>query len=160
MALSGGVNLLLSPESYVYFSRLKAMSSTGRCHTFSADADGYVRAEGCGLVLLKRLSDAERDGDKILALIKGSAVNQDGASNGFTAPNGPAQQAVIRQALTNARVEPPSISYVECHGTGTELGDPIEVQALAAVYVDIAAQWQKSHTKGGTRHNYLFANHF
>ena len=116
------------------------MSPTGRCHTFSSDADGYVRAEGCGLVLLKRLSDAKRDGDDILAVIRGTALNQDGHSNGFTAPNGPAQQAVIRQALGVADIDPKSVDYVECHGTGTPLGDPIEVQALAAVYGEKRAE--------------------
>src|SRR5262249_21951293 len=96
MALAGGANVVLAPEGTVYFSRLRAMSPTGRCHTFSAEADGYVRSEGCGVVVLKRLSDAQRDGDHILALIRGSAVNQDGRSNGLTAPNGPSQEAVIR----------------------------------------------------------------
>jgi myxalamid-type polyketide synthase MxaE and MxaD len=134
MALAGGVNLLLSPWGYVYFSRIRALSPTGRCHAFSADADGYVRAEGCGMVLLKRLSDAQRAGDDILAVIRGSAVNHDGRSNGFTAPSGPAQEEVIRRALEQARVEAATIDVVECHGTGTPLGDPIEVQALAAVY--------------------------
>ncbi len=134
MAIAGGVNLLLSPYGFVYFSRLKALSPTGRCHTFSQDADGYVRAEGCGLLLLKRLSDAERDGDKVLALIRGSATNQDGQSNGFTAPSGPAQEAVIQRALRMGNLGPASVDWVECHGTGTSLGDPIEVQALASVY--------------------------
>ena len=106
MAVAGGVNLLLSSYAFVYFCRLRAMSPTGRCHTFSSDADGYVRAEGCGLGLLKRLSDAKRDGDDILAVIRGTALNQDGHSNGFTAPNGPAQQAVIRQALGVADIDP------------------------------------------------------
>ncbi len=133
MALAGGVNLVLRPESTVYFSRLRAMSPTGRCHTFSADADGYVRSEGAGVVVLKRLSDAQRDGDPILAVIRGSAVNQDGRSNGLTAPNGPAQQAVIQQALKQAGIAPAKVGYVETHGTGTPLGDPIEVQALGAV---------------------------
>ncbi len=136
MALAGGVNLMLSPEGHVYFSRLRAMSPTGRCQAFSAEADGYVRSEGAGMVVLKRLSDAERDGDSVLALIRGTAVNQDGKSNGFTAPNGPSQQAVIRAALAQAEVSGSSVSYVECHGTGTALGDPIEVQALSAVYGD------------------------
>ena len=132
-ALAGGVNLILTPELTVYFSRLRAMSPTGRSHAFSADADGYVRSEGCGMLVLKRLSDAERDGDPILAVIRGSAVNQDGRSQGLAAPNGPAQEAVIRQALAQAGVSPASIGYVETHGTGTPLGDPIEVQALGAV---------------------------
>ena len=121
MAVAGGVNLLLSEFGYVYFSRLRAMSPTGRCHTFSDDADGYVRAEGCGVILLKRLSDAQRDGDHIMALVRGSAVNQDGKSNGFTAPNGPAQQAVIRKALRAGNIPASSIDAVECHGTGTRV---------------------------------------
>jgi acyl transferase domain-containing protein len=109
------------------------MAFDGRCKTFDAKADGYVRGEGCGVIVLKRLSDALRDKDNILAIIKGSAVNQDGLSNGLTAPNGPSQQAVISQALQNAKVQPAEISYVEAHGTGTSLGDPIEVKSLKAV---------------------------
>nr|QDA77058.1 polyketide synthase [Jahnella sp. MSr9139] len=132
LALAGGVNVMLLPGATVLLSRMRAMSPTGRCHTFSADADGYVRGEGCGVVVLKRLSDAERDGDPILAVIRGSAVNQDGRSNGLTAPHGPAQEEVIRRALAQAGVEPGAVGYVEAHGTGTPLGDPIEVQALAA----------------------------
>jgi len=133
LALAGGVNLILSPELTITFSQARMMASDGRCKTFSADADGYVRGEGCGVVLLKRFSDALRDGDNILAVIKGSAINQDGRSNGLTAPNGPSQQMVIRQALENAGVAPAQISYVETHGTGTSLGDPIEVDSLKAV---------------------------
>lgn len=133
MAIAGGVNLLLAPESSVCLSRMRALSPTGRCHTFSADADGYVRSEGCGMIVLKRLSDAQRDGDAILAVIRGTAVNQDGRSNGLTAPNGPAQEDVIRRALSDAGVLPHEVDYVEAHGTGTPLGDPIEVQALAHV---------------------------
>jgi acyl transferase domain-containing protein len=108
------------------------MSPTGRCHTFSADADGYVRSEGAGVLVLERLSDAQRNGRKVWAVIRGSAVNQDGRSNGMTAPNGPAQTAVVREALRRASVEPTSVGYLECHGTGTALGDPVEVQAAAA----------------------------
>nr|AYM54554.1 short-chain dehydrogenase/reductase SDR [Racemicystis crocea] len=133
LALAGGVSLILAPEGTVYFSRVRAMSPTGRCHAFSADADGYVRSDGCGVLVLKRLSDAERDGDPILAVIRGSAVNQDGRSQGLTAPNGPSQEAVIRQALSQAGLSPAAVGYVEAHGTGTPLGDPIEVQALGAV---------------------------
>ena len=133
MALAGGVNMILSPEGTVYLSQLKGLSPTGRCHAFSAAGDGFVRSEGCGMVVLKRLSDAQQDGDHILALIKGSAVNQDGQSNGFTAPNGPSQQAVIRKALQQAAIEPQQVDYIEAHGTGTPLGDPIEVHALAKV---------------------------
>ncbi|MCZ8241041.1 MAG: amino acid adenylation domain-containing protein [Microcystis sp. LE19-131.1A] len=133
LCLVGGVNLILSPETTVVFSQARMMAPDSRCKTFDAKADGYVRSEGCGVVVLKRLRDAIQDGDRVLAVIEGSAVNQDGLSNGLTAPNGPAQQAVIRQALANARVKPAQISYVEAHGTGTELGDPIEVKSLKAV---------------------------
>lgn len=133
MALAGGVNLILTPQLTVTFSQAGMMAGDGRCKTFDADADGYVRGEGCGVVVLKRLSDAYRDGDRILAVIKGSAVNQDGRSNGLTAPNGLAQQAVIRQAMQNAGVAPHEIGYVEAHGTGTFLGDPIEVNSLKTV---------------------------
>ncbi|MGA9383026.1 MAG: beta-ketoacyl synthase N-terminal-like domain-containing protein, partial [Phormidium sp.] len=133
LCLVGGVNLMLSPEPTIAFSQARMMASDGRCKTFDASADGYVRGEGCGVVVLKRLTDALRDNDRILSIIRGSAVNQDGLSNGLTAPNGPAQQAVIRQALANAKVQPAQISYVEAHGTGTSLGDPIEIKALKAV---------------------------
>lgn len=133
MAIAGGTNLMLSPLSSVAMSKLGALSPDGRCRTFDASASGYVRAEGCGLVLLKRLRDAERDGDDIWALIRGSAVNQDGRSGGLTVPNGPAQEAVIREALARANVDPATVSYVEAHGTATLLGDPIEVEALCRV---------------------------
>jgi malonyl CoA-acyl carrier protein transacylase len=132
-ALAGGVNIILSPEITMAFSRARMMAADGRCKTFDAAADGFVRAEGCGVVVLKRLSDAQADGDNILAVIRGAAVNQDGRSSGLTVPNGSAQEAVMRQALANARVEPSQIDYVEAHGTGTSLGDPIEAHALAAV---------------------------
>jgi acyl transferase domain-containing protein/acyl carrier protein len=133
LALAGGVNLLLSPELTVTFSLARMMASDGRCKTFDARADGYVRGEGCGVVVLKRLSDALRDGDNILAVVRGSAVNHDGRSNGLTAPNGLSQQAVIRQALQNAGVAPAQLNYIEAHGTGTSLGDPIEIHSLRAV---------------------------
>lgn len=133
LCLAGGVNLILSPELTVNFSQARMMASDGRCKTFDAKADGYVRGEGCGIVVLKRLSDALKDKNKIYAVIKGSAVNQDGLTNGLTAPNGPSQQAVISQALKNAGVEANQISYVEAHGTGTPLGDPQEFNSLKRV---------------------------
>ncbi|MFV3130819.1 type I polyketide synthase [Niveispirillum sp. KHB5.9] len=130
-ALAGGVNLILSPETTLYFCRMGALARDGRCKSFDAAADGYVRGEGCGVVVLKRLSDALAAGDTVLAVLRGSAVNQDGRSNGLTVPNGPAQEAVIARALADAGVDAADISYVEAHGTGTSLGDPIEVNALA-----------------------------
>ncbi|WNG36476.1 acyltransferase domain-containing protein [Archangium violaceum] len=133
LALAGGVNLMLTPDAHVLFSKARALSADGRCKTFDASADGYARGEGCGVVVLKRLSDALRDGDEVLAVIRGSAVNHDGRSSGLTVPNGQSQQAVIRQALASAGVEPSRVGYVEAHGTGTPLGDPIELQALGAV---------------------------
>jgi acyl transferase domain-containing protein/SAM-dependent methyltransferase len=136
LALAGGVNLILAPELLINLSKAHMMAADGRCKVFDAAADGFVRGEGAGIVVLKRLSDGLADGDRILAVIRGSAVNQDGRSNGLTAPNGPSQQAVIRQALHNAGIKPEEIGYVETHGTGTALGDPIEVQALAAVLTE------------------------
>nr|AIE12090.1 putative cis-AT type polyketide synthase module B4B [uncultured bacterium] len=132
IALAAGVNTLLTPNFTIYFTKLGALSPDGRCKTFDASANGYVRGEGCGALVLKRLSDAQADGDTILAVIRGTAVNQDGRSQGLTAPNGPSQQAVIRQALARAGLKPADVDYVEAHGTGTPLGDPIEVQALGA----------------------------
>lgn len=133
LCLVGGVNLILSPEATITYSLARMISPDGRCKTFDAKANGYVRGEGCGIVVLKRLSDALRDSDNIVALIRGSAINEDGLSNGLTAPNGPSQEAVIHQALVNSGVSPAQISYVELHGTGTSLGDPIEARALGAV---------------------------
>ena len=133
MALAGGVNLLLLPEAFVCFDAWGMMASDGRCKTFDAAADGFVRGEGCGIVVLKRLSDAVSAGDPVLAVIRGSAVNQDGRSSGLTVPNGPAQQAVLQQALGNAGVDPADVQYFEAHGTGTTLGDPIEIEAMGAV---------------------------
>jgi acyl transferase domain-containing protein len=134
LALAGGVNLILSPLSTIGRCQLKALAPDGRCKTFDVSADGYGQGEGCGMVVLKRLSDAVADGDAILAVIRGSAVNHDGPSSGLTVPNKMAQKEVIQQALQNARVEPNQVSYVEAHGTGTSLGDPIELESLAAVY--------------------------
>ena len=133
LALAGGVNLMLAPETTIALSKGHMMAPDGRCKTFDAAADGFVRGEGCGVVVLKRLSDAEADGDRILAVIRGSAINQDGRSSGLTAPNGPSQEAVIRAALAMAAIEPGDVGYVEAHGTGTSLGDPIELRALGAV---------------------------
>ena len=132
-ALVGGVNLLLSPGTTVALSKARMLSPEGQCKTFDASADGYVRGEGCGVVVLRPLADAVRDGQDILAVIKGSAVNQDGRSNGLTAPRGAAQQDVVRRALAVGGVAPADVGYVEAHGTGTALGDPIEVRALAGV---------------------------
>ncbi len=136
LALAGGAGLILSPELTVTFSQAQMMSPSGRCRTFDASADGYVRGEGVGIIVLKRLSDAIRDKNHILSVIRGSAVNQDGKSNGLTAPNSLAQQKVIRTALKNAGVKAEDIDYIEAHGTGTILGDPIEVQALGMVMKD------------------------
>ena len=133
LALAGGVNVVLSPDAMVLFSKWGMMAPDGACKTFDAAADGFVRAEGCAIVALKRLSDAIAAGDPILAVIRGSAVNSDGRSSGLTVPNGPAQQAVLRAALANAELQPADIEYVEAHGTGTSLGDPIEVEALGEV---------------------------
>ncbi|PSR19687.1 beta-ketoacyl synthase [filamentous cyanobacterium CCP3] len=132
-ALAGGVNMILTPENTVALSKAQMLSADGRCKTFDASADGIVRGEGCGVVVLKRLSDAIAKGDQILAIIRGSAVNQDGRSGGFTVPNKLAQQALLKQALQAAKVTPEAIDYVEAHGTGTPLGDPIELRALGEV---------------------------
>jgi phthiocerol/phenolphthiocerol synthesis type-I polyketide synthase A len=133
LAIAAGVNLLLSPAVTHSFDQAQAMSPTGQCHAFDAGADGFVRGEGCGVAVLKRFTDALRDGDRVLAVICGSAVNQDGRSNGLMAPNPAAQMAVLRAAYANAGVEPRHVDYVEAHGTGTLLGDPIEARALGRV---------------------------
>ncbi|GDY49658.1 hypothetical protein SVIO_002810 [Streptomyces violaceusniger] len=128
-ALAGGVNVLLDPMSWVAVSRAHMLSPDGRCRTFSADANGFVRSEGCGVLVLKRLGDARRDGNRVLAVIRGTAVNQDGASSGLTAPSGSAQELMLRDALADAGIEGSKVSYLEAHGTGTAVGDPIELGA-------------------------------
>jgi myxalamid-type polyketide synthase MxaD len=133
LALAGGVNLNLMPKSNVFFSKAGALSPVGRCKTFDASADGMVRSDGAGIVVLKRLSQAREDGDPIVAVIRATAVNHDGRSNGIMAPNGEAQIAVLRTAYARAGISPTAVQYVEAHGTGTRLGDPIEVRALGAV---------------------------
>ncbi|MDQ3578141.1 MAG: acyltransferase domain-containing protein, partial [Actinomycetota bacterium] len=133
-AIVGGVNLLLDPDLTVALSQAGMMSPSGRCRTFDRDADGYVRGEGCGVLILKRQPDAERDNDRVRALIAGSAVNQDGRSNTLTAPNTLAQQAVMRHALAESGLDAERIGYLEAHGTGTNLGDPIEMSGITAVY--------------------------
>ena len=136
MALTGGVLVILRPEATIAFSGLGMLAHDSRCKTFSAGADGYARSEGGGVILLKRLSDAVRDGDNILATLRGSAINHDGRSGGLTVPNGPAQEALIREALQNSKLEPNDIDYIEAHGTGTPLGDPIEVHAMKNVFAE------------------------
>lgn len=134
MALAGGVNAIINPMLTVYFCKLGALSPDSRCKTFDASANGYARGEGAGMVVLKRLGDAQRDGDNIVAVLRGSAINHDGRSGGLTVPNGPAQKAVLRAALKDAQLDPSDVSYIEAHGTGTPLGDPIEMHALIDIF--------------------------
>jgi acyl transferase domain-containing protein len=134
MALAGGVSLLLAPDSTIALSKAKMLDPDDRCKTFDAEAKGFVKGEGCGIIVLKRLSDALADNDNILGVIRGSAVNHNGRSSSLIAPNGLSQQAVIRGALENGGIDPTSVNYVEVQGTSTALGEPIEVEALAAIY--------------------------
>ena len=134
LALSGGINLLLNPGVFISFCKAHMLAADGHCKTFDAKADGYARGEGCGIVVLKRLSDALKDNDHILAIIRSSYVNQDGASASITAPNKVAQEDLIRSALKQANLDPNEIDYIEAHGTGTELGDPIEINAITSVF--------------------------
>ncbi|MCO6042585.1 SDR family NAD(P)-dependent oxidoreductase [Aeoliella sp. ICT_H6.2] len=133
-AIAGGVNAIITPETTIAFSKARMLSPEGKCRPFDAGANGYVRGEGCGLVLLKRLADAQRDGDQVLAVIRATSVNQDGRTSGISAPNGQSQQECIRAAHAQAGITPDDISYIEAHGTGTPLGDPIEMQALTEIF--------------------------
>ena len=140
MALVGGVNTIVTPEAHINFAKAGMLAPDGRCKTFSAQANGYVRGEGAGMVLLRRLSDALRDGDPILAVIRGTAVNHGGRANSLTAPNTQAQADLLRDAYRDAGVDPSTVGYIEAHGTGTALGDPVEINALKAVFAGERAQ--------------------
>ncbi|SHN37909.1 type I polyketide synthase, partial [Mucilaginibacter sp. OK098] len=134
LALAGGVQLMLTPKITIFLSRSRALSPDGKCKTFSDDANGYGRGEGCGMVVLKRLSDAIADGDNVLAIIRQTAVNHDGKTSGLTVPNGKAQETLINKILKDANIDPLDVGYIEAHGTGTSLGDPIEIEAINKIF--------------------------
>ncbi|MEU4175693.1 amino acid adenylation domain-containing protein [Streptomyces sp. NPDC026589] len=152
LVVAAGVNLILSPEGHLSWSRLRALSPSGRCRSFDAGADGYIRSEGGAVVVLKRLSDAERDGDDILAVLSGSAVNHNGHNGGFTVPNGTAQAGVIEEALAEAELGIEDVSYVEAHGSGTPIGDPQEINALARVFAGRSAPLRVGSVKSNLGH--------
>ncbi|MBN9231071.1 MAG: AMP-binding protein [Legionella sp.] len=140
LAIAGGVNAILSPYLFINFSKAGMLAADGRCKTFDAAANGYVRGEGCGIVVLKRLSDAINDNNVVHAVIKSSAYNQDGASSGLTVPNGRAQKKLLQQVLNKSGLSPADVGYIECHGTGTSLGDPIEVNTIVDIYEGLRAE--------------------
>ncbi len=146
LAIAGGASINLLPKGDVFFSAAGALSPTGSCRAFDADADGIVRSEGAGVVVLKRMSDAIEDGDRIYAIIRGGAINHDGASNGIMAPSSEAQRRVLREAYKNAGVSPGDVQYIEAHGTGTPLGDPIEISALAGDH-GRGTRWHAAHAR-------------
>jgi myxalamid-type polyketide synthase MxaB len=152
LALAGGVNLSLCPDVNISLCKSRMLSPEGRCKTFDKSASGYVRGEGCGVIVLKRLSDALADGDNIMAVIRGSAVNHDGRTSGLTVPSGPAQQELIRRALRNSGLRPSDIAYIEAHGTGTPVGDPIEINALGSVFGERADPLLVGSVKTNTGH--------
>lgn len=153
MAVVGGVNRLIAPQASINLSKSRMLSPDGRCKTFDDNADGFVRSEGCGVILIKRLSQAIADRDRILAVLKGSAVNQDGRTSGLTTPSSLSQEAVIMQALINSQVEPEQISYIETHGTATSLGDLIEVEALSKIFNSCSSTKSKSIVLGAVKTN-------
>lgn len=142
LAIAGAANVIIDPEFTIYFSTLNALSADSRCKPFANEANGFIRSEGAGILVLKRLSDAQRDGDNILAVVKGSAVNQDGRSNGFTAPNVKAQERLLKAALKDAGLSPGQMGFIEAHGTGTKIGDPIEMEAIAGVFASAKTKEQ------------------
>ncbi|MCP4715026.1 MAG: polyketide synthase, partial [Deltaproteobacteria bacterium] len=137
MAIAGGVNTMITPDAHISFNKAGMLSKDGKCKTFSDKADGYVRGEGVGMLFLKRLSDAEQSGDHIYGIIRGTAENHGGRANSLTAPNPKAQAELLKAAYAKAGIDPRTIAYIEAHGTGTELGDPIEIEGLKAAFKDL-----------------------